>query len=59
MVILNKRYEAEIDLLLDVYDGRLEDMFDELDITLPEVLTILLERGYIVLPPYIEKDKYR
>lgn len=46
-------FEEEIKELLDLYE--LDDLFDELDITKEEVLTILLEGGHVALPPYLEK----
>ncbi len=46
-------FEEEVRLLIDLFGNDLERLFEELDITLEQVLTILLEGGHACLPPYI------
>lgn len=47
-------YESEIKVLLEVYED-LEDLFDALDITINEVLSILLQGGHVELPPFLQE----
>lgn len=47
-------WEQEIKELLELYST--EEVFDILDITIEEVLEHLLEGGFVVLPPFLERD---
>lgn len=42
----------KVEELLSLYE--LEEMFEVLDITPHEVVTILLKHGYVTLPPFLE-----
>lgn len=46
-------WEQEIKELLELYST--EEVFDILDITVEEVLEHLLEGGFVVLPPFLER----
>jgi hypothetical protein len=45
--------ELRILEMLQIFDS-LEEIFENLDITPEEVLTILFEGGYVVCPEYLE-----
>jgi hypothetical protein len=42
----------KVEELLDLYE--LEELFEVLDVTPYEVVTILLRHGYATLPPFLE-----
>jgi hypothetical protein len=44
----------KVEELLDLYE--LEELFEVLDVTPYEVVTILLRHGYATLPPFLEDD---
>lgn len=44
-------FESQIKTLLDIYS--LPELFDILDITPEQVLTILLEEGHAEVPPFL------
>ncbi len=48
-------FEEQIKVLLLEYS--LEELFEVLDITEYAVISILLNEGYCVLPPWIEKEE--
>jgi hypothetical protein len=43
----------KVEDLLDLYE--LEELFEVLDVTPYEVVTILLRHGYATLPPFLEE----
>ena len=45
--------EQKIDMLIELYP-ELDDLFDELDITIEEVISILLKGGHVKLPDYLD-----
>lgn len=46
-------FEAQIRALLEYYGDDLDRLFDELDITVESVLSILLQGGHVETPQFI------
>jgi hypothetical protein len=44
----------KVEELIDLYDT--EELFEVLDITIDEVVRILLKHGYVQLPPFLEDN---
>ncbi len=50
------KFELEIRAILDMYS--LEEALEEMDLSPEEVLSILLNGGHCLLPPYLEIENY-
>jgi len=48
-------FEAQIRFLLE--DFSMEELFDMMDISCEQVLTILLQEGHIELPPFLDNKE--